>query len=177
VSEFNRAAAGSFFGGVGGTPWEQAAKQVLAEGAKQHANDGKITNASGLLFAMVPSDVSKVASSGWRSTFNTITTYKNVIGAGLSTVEKEVRGKSANSMDWMNVAVAAIAGPSGLGQYTNSNGSLNWKGIVGQVAVRGAAALIVGDRRGEDESLNFLGSQIGNWARAAVEPTTVAATI
>lgn len=111
---------------------------------------------------MIPASPGTGALNRWADTFGKINRNKEVIAAGLSIAEKEVRGGTANTIDWANVAVAATAGPPGVGQYTTSVGGWNWKGIATQAAVRGAASIIVGQRRSTEEGANFFGAQIGN---------------
>ncbi|MCU7937686.1 MAG: hypothetical protein KZQ99_23030, partial [Candidatus Thiodiazotropha sp. (ex Dulcina madagascariensis)] len=144
-----------------------ATGQVLTRGAVQMGrqyleNDGKITNWAGVALAMVGTKgVSE--TSHWSETVSFVNKNRNLVGAGLSVVEKFARGREVNTLDWTNVAATAVAGESGIGHYVNDEG-IQWGTVAREALFAGGLSLVVGSKYGQDAGLNYFGSQLGTLA-------------
>ena len=135
-------------------------KGVIEVGAQYIRNDGEINNVSGILLAMVPAKVD--TNNLWGKSVSFINENKKTVSAGLSILEKSIRGDDITALDWANFAVAAIRGPNrGLGKYFDSQG-LQWREIASQALVSVGVGLIVGEELGEDAALNFIGQSLGS---------------
>jgi YD repeat-containing protein len=137
-----------------GINWTNVAIRVGVEAGKQYLQDGKITNGAGLITAAA-------GSGAFGSTVQGVTqAYSGIANAGLSILEKHIRGKGDNAMDWVNLATSAYGDVMGKDSMaiTRDNGSFNWE----WAAVTAVGTAIVYDHMGEDAALNHLGSGIGN---------------
>ena len=160
VTALTAAAGGWVANNLTGVTKAVAQGAVTAGG--QYLENGKITNVSGILLAMVPGAAAGSQTSLWGKTVSFVNENKKTVGAGLAILEKRVRGEDLNALDWANVATAVLQGPSGAGQYLNSQGDIKWGTVATQALVSGAASLYVRNKMGEETQLSFLGSQFGD---------------
>ncbi|MEW8475175.1 MAG: LysM domain-containing protein, partial [Candidatus Thiodiazotropha endolucinida] len=158
------AVAGGLTGlaGAGNTTAQVLSRGAVELGRQYIENDGKITNWSGVALKMIGTEVDP--KSQWASTLSDINQNRKVLGAGLSVVEKFARGKDVNTLDWTNVAAAAIAGQGGVGHYADQTGALQWSAIARDALFAGGLSLVVGQRFGTDQAAEFFGSQLGSIA-------------
>ncbi|MEW8008574.1 MAG: LysM domain-containing protein, partial [Candidatus Thiodiazotropha endolucinida] len=158
----NEIAGLSAVAGAGNTVGAVLSRAAIELGRQYIQNDGKITNWSGVALAMVGTKVDQ--GSQWASTLGDINQNRRVLGAGLSVVEKFARGKDVNTLDWTNVAAAAIGGQGGVGRYADQTGALQWSAIARDALFAGGLSLAVGQRFGSDQALDFFGNQLGSLA-------------
>jgi len=146
----------------------QAYVRAGVEIARQYyQNDGKITSWSGVALAMLPAG--SEANSNYSSTVNALRANRGVLSAGLQIVEKSARKQGVNSMDWANLAAAAINGQSGTGQYVNESGSIRWGEVATQALTSAGLALVVSRQDGEEAALSYFGNQLGSIATGTLD--------
>ncbi|MEW8229303.1 MAG: HNH endonuclease [Candidatus Thiodiazotropha endolucinida] len=167
------AVAGGLTGlaGAGNTTAQVLSRGAVELGRQYIENDGKITNWSGVALKMIGTEVDP--KSQWASTLSDINKNRKMLGAGLSVVEKFARGKDVNTLDWTNVAAAAISGQGGVGRYADQTSGIQWLTVAREALFVGGLSLAVGQRFGSDQAAEFFGSQLGSIATGVMGELSV----
>jgi nucleoid-associated protein YgaU len=146
----------------------------------QYLENGKITNYTGIVLAMIPgggsaatateSTAASVADAGKESSWlasvgSFLSDNKRSVGVGLNLLEQHLRGKD---IDWTNVAANTLMQSLNVGNSSryvdNSGTSFNWQTIATDALVSTAAALFMGHKYGESQAIGYLGNQLGTMA-------------
>ena len=146
-----------------------AAIRGIAAAGGQYLNDGKITNISGVLAAMIPAadtvKKSAEARTWWASGIGTfLRSNKFAVTTGLELLEAHLEDKTYHTLDWVNLASGALVESLGGSQTYTKGTTIDWSAVTRDALIAAAGALIVGDKYGEDAGLSFLGRRLGNVA-------------
>jgi len=132
-----------------------------------YQTDGKITSWSGVALAVLPASNNGI--NEWGETAGLISDNKNIASAGLAIIEQSARGKGVNSLDWVNVAGAAINNQRGSGKFLDSANNLQWGEVATRTLISAGLSVVVSNRRGSEAGLNFFADQLGNNIKAGLE--------